>query len=153
MKASFKLSLGIGLLFLIASFSANAQILQTRSDIITSYGEPFHEGITKDGENFLFYKTPVTTNSSGTYHQRRVLFFKKADDGTEVCYKWKILEPSSETVNNINSFKENLVQIEDKQWKDFAKGIIYQVDEIKGVCKITAWYDNNVDLVKVYKFN
>ena len=58
MKPNFKLAIGIGLLFLIASFSANAQILQTRADVINTYGEPFHEGVTRMGKTFYSIKFP-----------------------------------------------------------------------------------------------
>lgn len=139
--------------FLLLSFqqNVNAQILQTKSEILKDYGEPFSEGVTKSGENYLFYKIPVTTKNSGTYEQRRVIFLKKGDDGTETCYRWKIIEPSSETIYNVSAFSRDLVEIGEFQWKDYGKGIIYEVKEVKGVCKITAWYDNSVDLVKAYK--
>lgn len=151
MKTNIKL-LGIVLMFLIFNQTADAQILQTRSDVIKSYGTPFSSGVTKSGDNYLFYKIPVTTKTSGTYEQRRVLFFKENENGTQICYKFKIIEPSSETAYNIFSFTRNLVQIDDNQWKDYGKGIIYELKEKNGVCKITAWYDNEVGLAKVYKF-
>lgn len=151
MKKDFTRFLGIGLLFLIFSQAADAQILQTRSEIIETYGTPFHSGISESGENYLYYKFPVTTKNSGTYHQRRVLFFKKFNNGAEMCYKWKILEPSSEIKSNVSSFTRNLVQIGDMEWKDYGKGIVYNVETVNGVCSITAWYDNKVELAKVYK--
>lgn len=153
MKKNIQLFLGLGLFFLIFGQTADAQILQTKSEVIETYGTPFYSGVSDEGENFLFYKFPVTTNSSGTYYQRRVLFFKKTEDGTETCYKFKIIEPSSETLYNVSSFTRNLVQVKDMQWKDYAKGIVYNVEEVNGVCKITAWYDNEVGLAKVYKMN
>lgn len=151
MKAKLKILLGVGLLFLLFQQTAEAQILQSKIEILKNYGEPFSEGVTKGGENYLFYKIPVTTKNSGTYEQRRVMFFKKGEDGTETCYRWKIIEPSSETIYNVSAFSRDLVQIGDMQWKDYGKGIIYEVKEVKGVCKITAWYDNKVDLAKAYK--
>ena len=150
MKEIFKYLMGV-CLFLIA-FSFQAQILQTQEEIIETYGEPFHSGVTQNGEHFLFYKIPVTTKTSGTYDQRRILFFKNFGDGSEVCYKFKIIEPSSETNYNISSFSNDLVQTADSQWKDYSKGIVYEVKEVKGVCLITAEYDNEVGLVRVYKF-
>lgn len=152
MNPNFKHFLGVIILFLISFQAVDAQILQSRSEVIKTYGDPFYSGTTKNGDNFLYYKTPVTTQASGTYDQRRVLFFKKADDGTEVCYKFKIVEPATETGYNIFSFTRDLVQIDEMKWKDFGKGIIYEVEEKKGVCKITAKYDNEVSLAKVYKF-
>lgn len=152
MKTNYKILLGVGFLFLLFTQSVDAQILQTRSEIIEEYGTPFYTGTTKSRENFLYYKIPVKTATSGTYDQRRVLFLKTSEDGTETCFKWKILEPSSETAYNIASFTRDLVQIDDKKWKDYSKGIIYQVEEVKGVCKISAWYDNEIGLARVYKF-
>lgn len=151
MEVKSKILISLGLFFFL-QFSLSGQILQSKTEILKNYGEPFSEGVTRNGENYLFYKIPVTTKNSGTYEQRRVLFLTKGEDGTETCYRWKIIEPSSETHFNISSFSRDLVQIGELQWKDFAKGIVYEVKEVKGVCKITAWYDNNVDLVKVYKF-
>lgn len=152
MKTQLKYLLGVGLMILSFSITTQAQILQTQEEIIKNYGEPFHSGVTEHGENFLFYKIPVTTKASGTYNQRRVLFFKDFGDGSEICYKFKIIEPSSETNYNISSFSKDLVQTSDSQWKDYGKGIIYEVKEVKGVCLITAEYDNEVGLVRVYKF-
>lgn len=152
MKTKIPFLLGLGLLFLFFQQSAQAQILQSKSEILKTYGEPFSEGVTRSGETYLFYKFPVTTKNSGTYEQRRVMFLKKGEDGTETCYRWKIIEPSSETVYNISSFSRDLVEVGDMQWKDFGKGIIYEVKEVKGVCKITAYYDNSVDLARAYKW-
>lgn len=139
-------------LTLIFSAKVSAQILQTRNEVIDIYGEPFHTGVTEKGENFHFYKIPITTKSSGTYDQRRIMFFKTFDDGSEVCYKFKIVEPSSETLDNIASFSNDLVQTDEMQWKDYGKGIVYSLKEIKGVCLITAEYKNEAGLVRVYKF-
>lgn len=152
MRTKMRYFLGICFLFLLFSYTTEAQILQTRSEIVENYGEPFSSGISKSGDPYLYYKFPVTTKSSGTYEQRRVLFFKEGDDGRQVCYKWKILEPSSEMKSNLFSFKENLVEVGDMEWKDHGKGIVYKLEEVKGICKITAWYDNTVELAKVYKW-
>ena len=150
MKTIFKL-LGAGLLVLFFNQTAEAQILQTHNEILEAYGTPFHEGVTEEGEKFLYYKIPVRTETSGVYSQRKVMFFKKSDDGTEICYKWKVLEPSSELKLNITSFNRNLVQIGDKKWKDYGKSIVYELQKVNGVCAITAWYDSEVELAKVYK--
>ncbi len=99
-------------------YTLEAQILQTHNDIIDTYGTPFYEGVTENGEKFLYYKIPVKTKTSGLYTQRKVMFLKRSEDGTEICYKWKVLEPSSELKLNKISFKRNLVQIGDKKWKD-----------------------------------
>lgn len=144
---------GLGALFIFLSFQpvASAQILQTYSEIVEMYGAPFYEGITENGEKILYYKIPMRTETSGIYNQRKVMFLKKADDGTEVCYKWKVLEPSSELKLNITSFNRNLVQIGDRKWKDYGKSIVYELEKVNGVCAITAWYDSKVELAKVYK--
>lgn len=151
MKTHFKLLLATGLLFFLFIPGINSQILQTQEEIIKTYGEPFSSGISKNGENYLFYKIPVTTEASGTYNQGWVLYLKTFSNGSEVCYKFKIVEPTSETIYNINSFNRDLVQTDDMRWKDHARGITYTVKEVKGVCLITAEYDNDVSLAKVYK--
>ena len=152
MKKKFQIIAGIAILFLFLIPEAKAQILQSKSDVIKEYGEPFSEGISKSGENYLFYKIPITTKASGTYHQGKVLYFKTFSDGNELCYKFKVVEPKSETIYNITSFNRDLVQTDELQWKDFARGITYGVKEVKGVCLITAEFDNEVSLAKVYKF-
>ena len=152
MKTKIQLFIGITLLFFMFNLESSAQILQTKSEIIKTYGTPFSAGITEDGEHYLFYKIPVTTANSGTYLQRRVMYFN-GENADDTCYKWKIIEPSSETRFNISSFKENLVQTGDMEWKDYGKGIVYKVKEFNGLCKITASYDNEVALAKVYKVN
>lgn len=144
----------LSVLFFSGFFSkTNAQILQTRDQVISEYGEPFCSGTAENGDSYLFYKIPVTTANSGSYEQRKVLFFKTFGDGTETCYKWKIIEPSSETAHNIASFTRNLVQTGDTEWKDYGKGILYSIRQGKGVCKITATFDNSPAMVKVYKVN
>ncbi len=151
MKANLNFIAAIGIMFFFLVPKAEAQILQTQSEVIKEYGTPFSSGITKNGENYLFYKIPMTTNTSGSYNQGKVIYFRKGDDGVETCYKFKVIEPKTETAYNISSFTRDLVQINDNEWKDHGKGIIYKLEEVKGVCKITAWYDNTVELAKVYK--
>ena len=151
MKKKFQFIVGIAIMFLFLIPGAEAQILQTQEEIIETYGEPFSSGISKKGEKYLFYKIPVTTEASGTYNQGWVLYIKTFSNGSEICYKFKIVEPTSETIYNINSFNRDLVQTDDMKWKDHARGITYTVKEVKGVCLITAEYENDVSLAKVYK--
>ncbi|MCM4160968.1 hypothetical protein FHG64_06080 [Antarcticibacterium flavum] len=152
MKTNLSLTFVIGfLMFAFSHTTAQAQILNTKSDIINTHGTPFCSGISENGDPYLYYKYPVTTKSSGTFDQRKVLFFKENENGEEICYKWKILEPASETKYNMFSFSRDLVQTDEMQWKDFGKSIIYDMEEKNGVCRITARYDNEVSLVKTYK--
>ncbi len=151
MKKKFQFIVGIAIMFLFLIPGAEAQILQTQEEIIETYGEPFSSGISKKGEKYLFYKIPVTTEASGSYNQGWVLYLKTFSDGSDVCYKFKIVEPTSETIYNITSFNRDLVQTDDMRWKDYARGITYTVKEVKSVCLITAEYDNEVSLAKVYK--
>lgn len=152
MKTNYKFLLGIGIMFLFLIPTTEAQILKTQSEVIEEYGTPFSSGVTKNGENYLFYKIPFTTQTSGTYNQGRIIYFRTDEDGTQTCYKFKIIEPTTETAYNEASFTRDLVQVGDREWKDHAKGITYKLEEVKGICKITAWYDNEVGLAKVYKF-
>src|SRR5690606_27165150 len=111
MKTNYKYLLGIGIMFLFVVPQVQAQILQTQSEVIKEYGEPFSSGVTKKGENYLFYKIPITTKSSGTYNQGKVLYFKTGEDGTETCYKFKVIEPNTETASNEASFTRHLVEV------------------------------------------
>ena len=110
MKTKFHFIVVFGILLMFLITGAEAQILQSKGDVIEEYGEPFSAGITKSGENYLFYKMPVTTKASGTYNQGRILYFKTFSNGDEVCYKFKIVEPTSETIYNITSFTRDLVK-------------------------------------------
>lgn len=154
MKTQLKLWISTGLFLFLFAPLADAQILQSRDQVIKEYGEPFCQGVTETGDSYLYYKIPTTTKTSGKYLQRKVLFFKKFKDGTETCYKWKIIEPSSEAGVNISSFSRQLVQLDDLKWKDHDKGIIYGMQVNSEVCKITAQYDEgNAALARVYKVN
>lgn len=91
MKFNFQLSFGIGLLFLIFAQTTQAQILQTRSEIMETYGSPFCSGTSENDESYLFYKIPVTTENSGTYHQRKVFLFKNQITGRKYALNGRSL--------------------------------------------------------------
>lgn len=154
MRTQLKLWICTGLFLFLFAPIASAQILQSRDQVIKEYGEPFCQGITDNGDSYLYYKIPMSTKTSGNYLQRKVLFFKEFRDGTQTCYKWKIIEPSSEASVNISSFTRQLVQLDDLKWKDYDKGILYGMEVNSEVCKITAQYDEgDAALARVYKVN
>jgi hypothetical protein len=64
------------------------------------------------------------------------------DDGSEICYLWKIIEPSSETNSNVAHYKSKFVETDYMQWKDYERNIIYDIVVKDGICIITAWWDN-----------
>lgn len=153
MKTKIQLLICSGLFLFLFAPVAEAQILQTREQVLESYGEPFSSGVSRSGENYMFYKVPVKTETSGTFYQCKVLYFKPFANGSETCYKWKIIEPASEAPDNISSFTRQLVQLDDLKWKDFDKGIIYEMEVGEKACKIIAKYDGEAALAKVYKVN
>ena len=143
MKKTISRILILGVILIISNQQSFGQILQTRSDIIKEYGYDYESGTAVDGTNtkYIVYKKEITTEQSGSYTQRKVIYFSTLDDGTEICNFWKILEPSSETNSNVAYFKKNMVEVDYMKWKDYETGILYKIEVEVGLCIITAWYD------------
>jgi len=142
MKSKIKLIVGLTFLLCLGSQTIKAQIFQTRADIIKENGYGYTSGVTDDGTKYIYYDKELNTNASGKYTQRKVIFFMKLDNGSEICYMWKILEPSSETNSNVAYYKSKFVEIAYMQWKDYEINIIYDIVVEDGICVITAWWDN-----------
>ena len=142
MKSKIKLILGLTFLLCLCSQSIKAQIFQTRAEIIKDKGYGYTAGVADDGTKYIYYENELNTNASGNYTQRRVIYFTKLDDGTEICFSWKILEPSSETNSNVAYYKSKYVEVAYMQWKDYERNIIYDIVVKDGLCIITAWWDN-----------
>lgn len=140
----FKKKLLLALLTLVMCGS-NAQLLQTRSAIIKELGYlgyGYKTGISDDGINYIYYDKEMNTIASGKYIQRKIMYFTKLDDGSEVCYLWKIIEPSSETNTNVANYRKKFVQIGHMQWKDYEINVMYEIIVKDGYCLILAWYDD-----------
>lgn len=118
-----------------------AQLFQTREDIINEFGPEYGTGVTDEGNNYIFYHKKVRTDASGIYIQTQAIYFVKHADGTEVCYKWKIFEPSSETNSNVAQCKSKFVEIGDMRWKDYENSIIYDIYVEDETCIITSLGD------------
>lgn len=142
MQTKIKTILGLTALFFFGLQTAKAQLFQTRSDIISENGYGYTTGVTDDGTKYIRYDKEMNTRASGKYTQAKVIYFTKLDDGREICYLWKILEPSSETNTNVAYYKSKYVETAYMQWKDYEHSIIYDIVVKDDICVITAWYDN-----------
>jgi hypothetical protein len=142
MKFEIKSIVGLTIFLLLCSLSIKAQLFQTRSIIIEEYGHEYTTGVTDDGTKYIVYDKRLFTNASGTYTQTKAIYFTILENGSEICYMWKILEPSSETNTNVTLFKSKFVEIDYLQWKDYETNIIYDIDVKDELCIITAWWDN-----------
>lgn len=118
----------IVLLIGITGNPAQAQLLETKSEIIAEYGQDYETGTTNSGRNYIIYELETTTEISGTYTLAKVFYFTELDDGEEICTLWKQLEPSSETNYNVSLLRDNYVEIDDMQWKDYENGVIYEIE-------------------------
>ena len=126
----------------MGSQTIKAQIFQTREDIIKENGYSYTSGVTDDGTKYIYYNKELNTKASGKYTHRKAIYFMKLDNGSEICYMWKILEPSSETNSNVAYYKSKYVEIAYMQWKDYERNIIYDIVVEDGFCVITAWWDD-----------
>lgn len=128
--------------FLFLSFtSILAQIGQSRDDIIAEYGQHYEVGETNDGIKYISYDKEYTTEQSGTYIQAKAIYFFEADDGTHVCHKWLIIEPSSETNSWVKLLNKDFVKIGYMEWKDYESNILYKIEVEDGLCLLKAMYD------------
>lgn len=130
------------LFVLLTGLNVQAQIFQTKADVIEELGTNYESGVTDDGTDYLVYEQEFTTDASGTYTRYKAFYFVELEDGTEVCNMWKISEPSSETNPTVAYFKDKFVEVGYMQWKDYETEIVYDVEVDDGVCLVTAWYDN-----------
>jgi hypothetical protein len=142
MKSNIKQILGLIVFIVLTSLNAKAQLFQTRSEIIKDKGYNYTTGITDDGTKYIRYDTETRTNASGNYTMTKVMYFMNLDNGKEICYMWKILEPSSETNSNVAYYKSKYVEVAYMQWKDYENNVIYDIVSKDGICIITAWWDN-----------
>ena len=144
MKKTFIIKLGFFILIGIIPFGnipSSAQVLQSRNDIIKERGSNYKTGVTDDGIKYIYYDKEVETERSGKYIQRKAIYFFKSSDGTEICTHWKIIEPKTETNNNVMLFRNKLVEIDYMKWKDYSTNLISEISVEGSVCVITAWYD------------
>lgn len=144
MKKTFIIKLVFFIMIGIIPFGiipVSGQILQSRNEIIKEKGNNYKTGVTEDGIKYIYYDKEVETKQTGKYVQRKAIYFLESSDGTEICSHFKIVEPKSETNNNVMLFKNKLVEIDYMKWKDYSTNLIYEVSVEGSVCVITAWYD------------
>lgn len=143
MKLKIKKIAGLTLLLILSFQSVKAQLFQTRAAIINEFGNDYTTGLTDDGETkYITYEKTLNTKVSGSFTQTRVFYFTTLDGGTEFCFMWKIIDPSSETNSNVAFYKSKYVEVDYMQWKDYEKSVIYDIVVKDGLCIISAWFDN-----------
>ncbi|WP_159039982.1 hypothetical protein [Christiangramia fulva] len=125
----------------ISFLNVQAQIFQKKEEIIKDL-ESYESGVADDGSEYIYFDKEFNTKSSGEYTRRKVIYFVELDDGTKICNMWKILEPSSETNSFVSYFKDNFVEVDYMQWKDYETEILYAVKVDEKVCIVTAVYNN-----------
>src|SRR5690554_2380315 len=141
MRSNILNLLTLGFLMAVSIQNSYGQILKSRSDIIKEKGYSYESGITDDGIKYIYYDQEFNSEQSGEYSQRKIIYFTSLDDGTEICYLWKILEPSSETNPWVSYFKKNMVEVDYLKWKDYETGVLYKLKVEEGLCVITAIFD------------
>ena len=142
MKLKIQTIIGFTFFLILNTIQVKAQLSESRSDIIKEKGYSYKSGITNDGVKYITYDKKVNTNASGSYTQTKGFYFTKLDDGAEICYMTKIIEPSSETNSNVSYLKNKFVEVDYMQWKDYENGIIYDIVVKDGLCITSAWRDN-----------
>lgn len=125
----------------IITLSSSAQIGQSRPDIIAEYGQDYEIGETEDGVKYIRYQKNYTTEQSGTYTQVKAIYFFEADDGTNICHRWLIIEPSSETNSWVKFLKKEMVETGYLEWKDYENNILYKIEIEDGFCVLKAEFD------------
>ena len=131
----------LGVLLFSLTSEIKAQIGQSRSDIISEYGYNYETGSTDDGTEYLSYEREFSSDQSGAYISFKVIYFTEAEDGTQFCHYWKILEPSSETNAWVSSLNERLVKMGYMEWKDYETNTLYKLEIEDKICILTSWYD------------
>jgi hypothetical protein len=141
MRKNIMQILTLGIIMAFSIQQSYGQIAQSRSDIIKENGYSYESGTADDGTKYIYYDKEFTSEQSGKYDQRKVIYFITLDDGTELCSFWKILEPSSETNPWVYYFKKNMVEVDYMKWKDYESGVLYKLEVEDKICIVTAWYD------------
>lgn len=119
----------------------HSQLLASYEACILNYGTPDGTGSTKDGDPYIYYDTAVTTDASGTFIQRKAMYFMKDKDGELFCFAWKLLEPKSEVNSNVAFYNSKFVKIGKMEWEDYETKIIYKVYVEDDLCLTEVWYD------------
>lgn len=128
---------------MLMSITSFGQLFQSREEIIrNNVGVSFKTDFTKDGNRFMYYEKPMKSNASGNYNLYKAMYFLNLENGSEICVKWSVIEPASETNSNVAYFKKKYVEIGYMRWKDYENNIIYDIEVKDGMCIVTAWWDD-----------
>ena len=130
------------LLPLLVTFTSTAQLAQTRAEIIEKYGYDYKTGTTDgDATPFIYYEKMFTTDASGTYKQTEAMYFFTTTEGVKLCYLWRLIEPDTETNNNVIYLNSKYVKRKTMEWKDYRTGAVYSMKVEDGLCVISAWLE------------
>lgn len=143
MQKRIKLLIAMTAFLVFGLQTASAQIFQTKNYIIENYGDDYTSYIAFDNTNYFTYEDEFETEASGTFTQTIAMYFVELDDKTEMCYMFKIFVPETE-INTLKSYiRENLVQTDTAEWKDYDNKILYQISTHSGLSVLTVVYDEN----------
>jgi len=143
MKKFIYLKIVITLLLFFFTFISKGQISLSQEQIIEEYGTDYLEGI-YNGNSYLLFKNPVSTKTSGSFIQQKIMFFKNANDGNAYCFMFQLLEPDSEMKINIDIYNRDIEPVGYMHWLNPADGVNYRIEQSKGFCLITAWLGNEL---------
>lgn len=143
MHTKFNLFLGVAAFFLMGLQTASAQIFQTKTNIIQKYGSDYTAHTANDNTKYITYNDEIETEDRGTFTQTIAMYFVELDDKTEMCYMFKIFVPETE-INTLKSYiRENLVQTDTAEWKDYDNKMLYQITTGAGLCVLTVVYNED----------
>ncbi len=143
MQKRIKLLIAMTAFLVFGLQTASAQIFQTKNYIIENYGDDYTSYFAFDNTNYFTYEDEFETEASGTFTQTIAMYFVELDDKTEMCYMFKIFVPETE-INTLKSYiRENLVQTDTAEWKDYDNKILYQISTHSGLSVLTVVYDEN----------
>jgi len=130
------------LLLLIGTLHVNAQLLSSRQAIINQWGSPTGYGVSNEGDDYIYYDKYISTEQSGRYIQRKAMYFMTMDNGTIICYMWRIVEPGTELNNNLAYYRSQFIKIDYMIYKDYSTNIAYKLYMKDGMAVIDAYCDN-----------
>jgi hypothetical protein len=114
-------------------YSQFKELGHTKYDIISSHGNDYKIGHTKDNTEYIYYEKPKHSEASGYYSAVETYYFNYG-----VCDMVVIIEPSTEANGWVSVLNSSLVHIKDMLWKDYDTNTLVAVKidyvgEIKSV--------------------
>jgi hypothetical protein len=119
---------------LLSPFIANAQIFESRANIISEHGEPFEEGKT-DFYTSITYITEYNLEGIEPFSRIKTIYFFPSD-GEEICYAYKVYDPISHLESTIDYCNKHYRRLSDIKWRDPETSMVYLVGTYEEFCTI-----------------